>query len=35
VAAATPPSALVAVGILGTLAFHLIAGIGGLRLSRR
>ncbi len=35
VAAATPPSALVAVGILGPLAFHLIPGIGGLRLSRR
>ena len=32
-AAATPPSALVAVGILGTLAFHLAAGIRWLRLS--
>lgn len=35
VAAATPPSALVAVGILGALAFHLIAGIHWLLLSRR
>ena len=35
VAAARPPSALVAVGILGPLAFHLIAGIRSLRLSRR
>ena len=34
VAAATPPSALVAISILGTLAFHLIAGIRWLRLSR-
>ena len=33
-AAATPPSALVAVAILGTLAFHLVAGIRWLRLSR-
>ena len=34
VAAATPPSALVAVSILGTLAFHLAAGIRWLGLSR-
>ena len=33
-AAATPPSALVAVAILGTLVFHLAAGIRWLRLSR-
>jgi FtsH-binding integral membrane protein len=35
VAAAAPPSPLVAVSILGALAFHLVAGIGCLRLSRR
>jgi hypothetical protein len=34
VAAATPPAALVALGILGTLAFHLAAGIRWLQLSR-
>jgi hypothetical protein len=35
VAATTPPSALVALGLLTTLAFHLIAGIHWFRLSRR
>ena len=34
VAATTPPSALVAVSILGTLAFHLVTGVHWLRMSR-
>ncbi len=34
VAAATPPSALVAVSILGALAFHLVVGVRCIRLSR-
>jgi hypothetical protein len=34
-AATTPPSMLVAVSILGTLTFHLVAGVRWLRLSRR